>query len=417
MFDAYAELFGNENFILVFKFLYYTSFVWLPAGCLFILWELWVRSVQMQHFASKTYILLEIKLPKDVFKSPQAAEFFINGLYQTVGEKNWYEKYWKGQVRSWFSLEMASINGAVHFFIWTKSDHKALIEANLYSQYPGIEVYEVQDYTLPVSYNSEINTYWAAEFELTAPDVFPIKTYIDYGLDKDPKEELKIDPLTPLIEFLGALPKEHEIWIQILVRSHKAEEWDAKAGKMVDARWEKAAQKEIDKIIDSTKGEKDKEGKLIPGTGRRLTDSENETIKALGRSVSKKGFDVGIRAIYFAPKDLFQITNVGGIIGGITHFNSSMNGFKPTRSSEERYTNFFFAWMKRRSKKRDKEKSELLDKFKRRAYFYRPFKSPHFVLNSEELATMYHFPGGVSSTPTFARIESRKGEAPANIPL
>jgi hypothetical protein len=46
-----------------------------------------------------------------------------------------------------------------------------------------------------------------------------------------------------------------------------------------------------------------------------------------------------------------------------------------------------------------------------------PFKSPHFVLNTEELATMFHFPGGVAATPTFNRIESRKAEAPTNLPV
>lgn len=417
MLQPFIELFNNENFIIVWRVLYYTSFIWLPALSLIILWDLWVRYVQALNLASQTFVLLEIKLPKEVFKSPQAAEFFINSLYQTGGEGNWYEKYWKGGMRSWFSLEICSLNGGVHFFIWTKTGSRAVIEANLYSQYPGIEIYEVPDYTLPHFYNKEEMSYWASEFKLTKDDVFPIKTYVDYGLDKDPKEEYKIDPITPLIEFLGSLPKDNQIWIQILVRAHKEEDKDPITGKMVDARWAKAAKKEIDKMIDSVKGEKDKEGKLIPGTGRRLTDIENDTVKALGRSISKKGFDVGMRAVYIAPQDSFNPSNIGGIVGGITHFNSPLNGFAPTRGSDERYGFTLLAWMKRSDKKRDKEKSHLIDAYKRRAYFHKPFKSPHFILNSEELATVFHFPGGVSTTPTFARVESRKGEPPANIPI
>ena len=38
------------------------------------------------------------------------------------------------------------------------------------------------------------------------------------------------------------------------------------------------------------------------------------------------------------------------------------------------------------------------------------------VLNSEELATIYHFPGQVAETPTFKRIESKRAEPPQNLP-
>ena len=72
--------------------------------------------------------------------------------------------------------------------------------------------------------------------------------------------------------------------------------------------------------------------------------------------------------------------------------------------------------MSRGKKRRYKEKQYMLDAYKRRMYFYKPYKKHAFVLNTEELATIYHFPGGVSGTPTFTRIDSRKAEAPANLP-
>jgi hypothetical protein len=84
---------------------------------------------------------------------------------------------------------------------------------------------------------------------------------------------------------------------------------------------------------------------------------------------------------------------------------------------EDNYSNFFLLWKARPAKKIHAEKEDLLDKFKRRAYFHKPYKSHHFILNSEELATLYHFPGGVSGTPSFARVESRKSEPPSNIPV
>ena len=60
----------------------------------------------------------------------------------------------------------------------------------------------------------------------------------------------------------------------------------------------------------------------------------------------------------------------------------------------------------------------MLDAYKKRAYFYKPHKRENiFVLNTEELATLFHLPGMVSATPTFGRVESKKGQAPANLPV
>lgn len=436
MFDAYSKLFSNDQFIVLIKVLYYLAWVFVPLALITIVWELWVDLRRAKFFASTNYVLLEVKVPRDVFKSPKAAEFFIAALFQTSNEKNWFEKFWQGKVRAWSSLEIVSMNGTVHFYIWIRKALKDPVEANLYSQYPGIEVHEVKDYTLPVSYDPEKISLWASEFELTKPDAFPIKTYVDYGMDRDPDEEYKIDPITPLIEFLGSIGKDHTVWIQILVRAHKAEEkdpdkswknakiwqtfrpkdiWDIWEKK--DLRWKEEAKVQIDKIILGAKGEKGPDGKIIPGTSRQLTEVEKETVSALSRSVSKNGYDVGIRALYFAPKDLYNPANIGGVIGGITHFNSHLNGFRPTRGSEERYGNVFLAWKKRSEKTRNSERQEMLDAYKKRAYFYKPHKRPHFILNSEELATLYHFPGSVSTTPTLTRVDSRKGEAPSNIPV
>ena len=59
----------------------------------------------------------------------------------------------------------------------------------------------------------------------------------------------------------------------------------------------------------------------------------------------------------------------------------------------------------------------MLDAYKRRSYFFKPHKTPHFVLNAEELATLFHFPGQVAAAPTLTRIGSKKMEAPANLPI
>ncbi len=398
--------------------IYYFIFFAVPIILASILLEYWVSYLEELFIAKQDFILLEIKLPKEMFKSPKAAEFFINGLFSSAGG-NWYEKYWNGSVQQWHSLEIVSVEGAVKFFIWTKKGNKNQIEANLYSQFPGIEIYDVPDHALSLKYDSETDDLFGTEFDLTKPDVFPIKTYIDYGMDKDPKEEFKIDPLTPLIEAMGALGRHNYAGLQIMLRGHGKEERDPVTKEAVDLRWQKDAKVQIDKLLGSIKGEKDKEGKIVPGTGRSATEGEKEIMTALERSVSKTGFDVGMRLIYTAPKDAYTPGNIGGLIGGVMHFNSnSLNGFKPARGLPSgKLKNPFLMWKDRNKEEIYSAKKNMLNLYKRRAYFNKPFKRPHFVLNTEELATIYHFPGGVSYTPTFTRIESKKSQAPVNLPI
>ena len=356
--------------------------------------------------------MLEIKLPKEITKSPLAMEVVLGALHQPGGEGTWIERIWKGQTRSWFSLEIASFGGSVRFFIWTKPKHRNALEAQIYSQYPGVEIYEAEDYTKPFYYNPELNNMWGCEFILTKADPFPIKTYVDYGLDKDPKEEFKIDPITPMIEFLGSLTAGHNAWIQIIVRAHKKRRildvFDEK-----EDSWEDEMKKEKDAIIEKLKVAKEEGGfPRIPSKG------ESDMIAALERSVSKLPFDVGIRSIYIADKDKYNSGNQGGILGFMKQYGSqNLNGFKP----KGWFSDFDYPWDEWFHSK-ESLKIKILEEYKLRRYFYSPWRAKKFhgnksfVLNAEELATIFHFPGSIASTPTFERVPSKKSEAPANLP-
>ena len=126
-------------------------------------------------------------------------------------------------------------------------------------------------------------------------------------------------------------------------------------------------------------------------------------------------FDVGIRTIYIADKDKFNPSNIGGLTGAFRQYSyGSLNGFAPT----EGLTGFDDFWKDPTGKIRERRKREAIEGYKARQIFYPPYKGKaKFVLNSEELATIYHFPGSVVATPTFERVPSKKSEAPFNLPI
>lgn len=368
--------------------------------------------------ASQNRILMEIKVPKEIKKSPLAMELFLGALHQPGGEGTWYDRSILGKSRTWFSLEIVSLEGQIKFFIWTEAKFKKLLESQLYAQYPGVEIFEVPDYTKFTALDLSNMSLWGNEFVLTKDDPYPIKTYVDYGLDRQGiEDEEKIDPMSPILEFLGAIGKGEQIWIQIMVRAHKKNfkkelAWKDRFEKMQwsdSYDWTEKAKEEKGKLLKAlTTDEADKTKTRPP------TKVESQVIEAVERNITKPGFDCGIRGIYIAEKDKFNPINITGMTGSFKQYNSgNLNGFRPNR-----VTGFDYPWQDYKNMRLNKLKTEIFNAYKKRAYFYYPHTSDkQFVLSSEELATIFHLPSKSVETPTFSRIESKKSEPPTNLPF
>jgi len=392
-----------------FRWLFFFSVVWVPLVIFEYAWGIWVRYVRSEWIRKQEKVLLEIKLPQETIKSPQAMELVLLGLYQTGGEGTPIDRYWEGKVRPWFSLELVSIDGDIHFFIWTFKSQRAVVESNIYAQYPGVEVHQADDYTEKIFFDPAKFDIMGCKFEATSPDPLPIKTYVDYGLDKDPDEEFKIDPIAPLIEFMGTLKKGHQAWVQLVVRAHTAEKTPTN-NKYPD-KWKDESKELIKKIIDESAVE-DKDGKKVPNSVK-LTQGQKDRIDAIERSQTKYAFDAGVRIMYIAPKDIFDKGNGGGLMGSFKQFNApNLNGFKPLEPMS-----FDYKWQDWKGKKLLERKIEHFTSYCNRGFFHFPFGAKWTVLNTEELATMFHFPGSAVQTPTLKRIPSKRGDAPSNLPI
>ena len=398
-----------DNVLAILKPLISSAQYWMPfvLGAFFV--NFWLRYVRAKWISSIKWIMLEVKLPKEIYKSPLAMEVVLNSLYQT-GRGEWNEWYFQGRLTNWFSLELVSIDGVVHFFIRTNVIFKDIIEAQIYAQYPTAEVYEVPDYTKYVDYKGKDGEWglWGLEFKLAKDDAYPIKTYFDYGLDKEGvKEEYKTDPITSMLEFLGSIGKNEQIWIQILVqptskRFKKPGKWFGKRG------WKDEGEELIEKIIKKAKKRSGDENAPV-----MLTELENNAIKAIERNISKLGFDCGVRGIYLSKDGAFKVSNIFSLLGAFRQYSSNeLNGIKVSHA-----TSFNFPWQDFKDIRTTGLKKTIFDAYKRRSFFYLPHKKKPFVLNTEELATIFHFPGSVAETPTFGRIVSKKAEPPANLPI
>ena len=77
----------------------------------------WLSANRIEWMAKQEYILLEIKVPRDVRKTPLAMETVFTSMHLAPGESTWWKKYVEGRVRPWWSIEVVSIGGRVHFYL------------------------------------------------------------------------------------------------------------------------------------------------------------------------------------------------------------------------------------------------------------------------------------------------------------
>ena len=133
---------------------------------------------------------------------------------------------------------------------------------------------------------------------------------------------------------------------------------------------------------------------------------------------------MGIRAIYFAEPDKFRgniflpgVVNMTKQFGGVDFLDEEESKIYSYNSLKFAYsTDYDFPWedfMKIREKR---NLHYAVDGYRRRQFFHAPHQKSTFVLNSEELATIFHPVGTILQTPTVERVASRKAEAPSNLP-
>ncbi|MCX6712095.1 MAG: hypothetical protein NT041_00190, partial [Candidatus Vogelbacteria bacterium] len=178
------QLFNNILFQsepAIWQGLYY--FVYFsPILLALLLWQTYLIYIRANYVKNEERILLEIKIPKEITKSPRAMELLLEIFYQTY-EGELIDRFIKGSIRGWFSLEIISIGGKIHFFMQIPKFFHNLVESRIYSQYPEVEVIKCDhDYTEDVTYGQP-GSKWeitGREFKLDKSEVYPIRTYIDY---------------------------------------------------------------------------------------------------------------------------------------------------------------------------------------------------------------------------------------------
>ena len=395
------------------------------------LWTEWIIARQTSWMSDKKFILLAIDVPKDNEQSPMAVEQMMTNLAGAHAPYSKWELWWEGAVQLAFSLEIVSIDGYIQFLIRTPDFLRDMVEASVYAQYPEAEITEVDDYvdSIPDIYPNDEYDFWASELEQVRHWAYPIKTYKDFehGLT----QELK-DPMAALLEMFSRLGKGEQAWFQITVKPGDYE-WQQKGKVEVDKMMGKApkvSSGSLGKAAGAIGGEAAIWGaetvNSLFGTGIEMSDSAapqddsmamfnmspltRKTLELVERKISKEGFECKIRMVYAGKKESFQkAKRVGTFFSVVKQFGqANSNSFKPSKPATVK-ANYLFAKQRIIMKK-----NKLVKAYKTRSTWQ---GMPGFMLNSEELATLYHFPAFTIKAPLLKRTEAKKGEPPSSLPL
>ena len=413
-----------------FMYTLFTDFGWLIVVILLIkaVPIIYLNFINNRYMAKQRYVLLAIDVPRDTEQTVRAAENLITALSGGHWAECFREKWLEGQVQRSFSLEIVSIDGHIQFLIHTPVGFRVLVEAAVQSQYPDSEITEVEDYTkeFPDKFPDEKYNWKGGEFGPVKKNWIPIKTYKDFedDLDKDFK-----DPLILLLENMSRLEKGEQVWFQIVVRPTGFD-------------WVKGCDAAVDKILGKKpKGKSGSLGKAVAVPGAvvgafaqaivgytpmeeakgpearkmmELTPGETELIKKIQDKKHKMGFYCKLRVLYLAERSNFKPWRLGGIMGSIKQYNSnSANSIRPYWDEWGTGSNYYFDW--RRKRKVAFKQTIVMNYYKNRDAFN---GYPPYLWTADEIASLYHFPNTVNlTTSLLKRTDSRKGEAPVNLPI
>lgn len=357
-------------------------YVWLPIVLVlaFLTWRNW-KKVEAINDVESDLLILEI--PKTNDKKELAAEQLFASLHGILRDRK--ELKANGGIQEHLSFEIASVNGQIRFYCWVPKTLRSFVESQIYSQYPTVQISDAEeDYVAHERHHSVIHT---AEITLTEDDVLPIKTF----------QSFEVDPLAGITGTLAKLESTgEEVWVQILAKPiaddwHKSSErWTKKVrgGKSSSAsnggfEWLAGVFEALWRPPEETEKAK---------APKELTERDKTRISEAEKKATKLGYEVRIRLAYLGESSTSARQRMQAIVGTFKQYNSTnLNGFKIAKASF---------------------KKEDLAKYRQRS-----FARGGFILNIEELASVFHLPHTNVETPNIVWASSKTAEPPAKLPI
>lgn len=363
---------------------------WIFAGV--FAWETYQNYRKKNWVDDLEHILLKVEVPKDNEKGPVAAEMMFASLHGIL--KNESDQKKEGSIQEHISFELIASLNSIRFYVWIPIYLKDYLEGQLYAQYPTAEITVVDDYStdIDIDDDGEDDCIASTELILEKSDLLPIKTFTTF----------EVDPLASITSVLGKLDDPNEqIWVQILAKP-ESNKWQEKSQSFTTSRRTGVSHLSFDSILDAIKRAPFELPKTmfkmalqapdpsVAASKPELSKHEDAELAAIDLKAAKLGYKVKIRLMYLAKTREKAKYRLQAIVGSFKQFNTTLNGFSPLET---------------------REGIDALNEYRAR------FFDDGYILNIEELASIYHLPHVSVTTPNITWVTSKKSEPPANLPI
>ncbi|MFA5352519.1 MAG: hypothetical protein WC304_04570, partial [Candidatus Gracilibacteria bacterium] len=416
--------------------------------------RLFIDIQQHRYRQNQKYVLISIRVSKENEKLPIVAEQMFAVLHGIHSHISLLDKLKGIDVES-LSFEIANVDGMIKFYAHVPIHLKNLIENQIYAQYADVEITEVKDYmqeekleirtpeisdaeeatttavmemekklAQPAGFTQlkEFQNSLAAELTLSGPSIYPIKRYTQF---EDKITRTAVDPLSGITSTLMKLPYVGDkAAVQIVIKPigdewrkkatecarilgkgiffhiHKLQKWYTIAF-MTRSIWPKIVFFPIywvfffQGLMSGSKHSFSVEsggggGDVLSETMTSSHDRESATDAVMDK-VIKLPFDVSIRVLYTSatPDTAAAKMKIRELTGAFKQFNQPhLNSFKIAETNN----------------------TTVIQRFREREIY------ESFVLNVEELATVFHLPNIEVKTPNIFWVSSKKLEPPVDFP-
>ena len=326
-----------------------------------------------------------------------AMEQLLTTLAKIKRQSPWIMRLFYNAPYISFEIANPSDSEEIVFFVAVSKKFRESIEKQIHSFFPDASIEKVSDYSIfsPGSFTS------SAILELKNKYALPLKTY----------NNMDVDPLNEISNSLSKFKTEEEgASIQLVIVPAK-NNW-RKLGQSIAHRMQQGKQLkdvhsnslmekvgggvsdsvgEVFNILAGTEKNKS-EGFSEKNDSIQLTPEEQELIKSIENKTNKTGFYVNIRLLASADTQERADEILAQMENSFTQFeNPGINYFQ--------------------TKKRVKNKNVSFN------YIFRNFeKNNATILNTEELASIFHFPISTTETPKIKWLKSGASSPPINIP-
>jgi len=357
----------------------------------------------------KDWVFLEIQMPKEgspdkddqrpkTEEEKKALIAVAEQLFTTLSESGRDKGWLLG--KDYYSFEIACTDKKISFYVNCPKHMQQLVEKQVQAQYPHAFIEEVKGYN-PFQKGGSIEV---MELELNKQSVYPYRTY----------KTMESDPLNSLTNAMSKLSENEGAVIQVILspagttwqgrpRHMALEIQQGKNPEMIErgqayrifigfARALGQAMAGIsrgDKNFQPSHAHKDLSGYASP---IQLTPMQNEIVKKLEEKASRPGYKANIRLVTSSTTPGNADIHMRNLTAAFLQYNMPpFNGFHP--------------------KKRDK--NEVL-----KDYIFRVFRDygVRSILNTEELASVWHLPTPYIETPNIKWLISKKAPPPVNLP-